>query len=67
MKKKHGRPKTLSGRGYKVLQMRMETHDKLMDYQAIQKNRLGFNISKLDLIDIAVNRLYDSDIPTLKE
>ena len=65
MKKKRGRPKKLSGRGYKALQIRHETHDKLMEYQAIQKERLGFNIPKLDLVDIAVKRLWDKDMPLL--
>ena len=52
MKKKRGRPRNLKGRGYKALQIRLETHDKLMEYQAKQKERLGFNIPKLDLVDI---------------
>ena len=65
MKKKRGRPKKLSARGYKALQIRHETHDKLMDYQALQKERLGFNIPKLDLVDIAVRRLFDTDLPDL--
>ena len=67
MKRKAGRPKNLKGRGYKALQIRIETHDKLMDYQALQKERLGFNIPKLDLVDIAVRRLFDTDLPTLRE
>ena len=36
-----------------------------MDYQALQKERLGFNIPKLDLVDIAVRRLFDTDLPDL--
>ena len=65
MKRKVGRPKKLSGRGYKALQIRIETHDLLMEYRAKQKERLGFNIPKLDLVDIAVRRLCDADLPTL--
>ena len=65
MKRKVGRPKKLSGRGYKALQIRIETHDLLMEYRAKQKERLGFNIPKLDLVDIAVRRLFDTDLPTL--
>ena len=65
MKKKRGRPKKLSARGYKALQIRHETHDKLMDYQALQKERLGFNIPKLDLVDIAVKRLCEANLPKL--
>tara|TARA_R100000808_G_C2118985_1_gene130768 strand:+ start:209 stop:409 length:201 start_codon:yes stop_codon:yes gene_type:complete len=65
MKKKRGRPKNLKGRGYKALQIRLETHDKLMEYQAKQKERLGFNIPKLDLVDIAVKRLSENDMPLL--
>ena len=65
MKNKVGRPKNLKGRGYKALQVRIETHDMLMEYQAKQKERLGFNIPKLDLVDIAVRRLFDTDLPTL--
>ena len=67
MKKKRGRPKNLKGRGYKALQIRLETHDMLMAYQAKQKMRLGFNIPKLDLVDIAVKRLCDANLPTLTE
>ena len=65
MKRKVGRPKKLSGRGYKALQIRIETHDLLMEYRAKQKERLGFNIPKLDLVDIAVRRLFDTDLPDL--
>jgi len=65
MNRKVGRPKKLSGRGYKALQVRIETHDKLMEYQAKQKERLGFNIPKLDLVDIAVRRLCDTSLPDL--
>ncbi len=65
MKKKRGRPRNLKGRGYKALQIRLETHDKLMEYQAKQKERLGFNIPKLDLVDIAVKRLSENDMPLL--
>ena len=36
-----------------------------MDYQALQKERLGFNIPKLDLVDIAVKRLSENDMPLL--
>ena len=67
MKKKAGRPRNLKGRGYKALQIRCETHDMLMAYQAKQKMRLGFNIPKLDLVDIAVKRLCDANVPTLTE
>jgi hypothetical protein len=65
MKRKVGRPRKLSGRGYKALQVRIETHDMLMEYQAKQKERLGFNIPKLDLVDIAVRRLCDTSLPDL--
>ena len=67
MKRKVGRPKKLVNRGYKALQVRIETHDLLMKYRAKQKERLGFNVPKLDLIDIAVRRLCDADLPTLTE
>ena len=65
MKRKVGRPKKLVKRGYKALQVRIETHDLLMEYRAKQKERLGFNVPKLDLVDIAVRRLFDADLPTL--
>ena len=65
MKRKVGRPRKLSGSGYKALQVRIETHDRLMEYQAKQKERLGFNIPKLDLVDIAVKRLCDTSLPDL--
>ena len=65
MKRKVGRPKKLIKRGYKALQIRIETHDLLMEYRAKQKERLGFNIPKLDLVDIAVKRLCDTSLPDL--
>ena len=67
MKRKVGRPKKLIKRGYKALQIRIETHDLLMEYRAKQKERLGFNVPKLDLVDIAVRRLFDADLPTLTD
>ena len=38
-----------------------------MEYRTKQKERLGFNVPKLDLVDIAVRRLCDADLPTLTE
>ena len=61
MRKKSGRPKNLKGRGYKALQVRVETDDMLVEYQEkIQQNR-GYNVSKNDLVHIAVKRLVADD------
>ena len=61
MRKKAGRPKNLKGRGYKALQVIVETDEMLVEYQEkIQQNR-GYNVSKNDLVHIAVKRLVADD------
>ena len=61
MKNKVGRPKNLKGRGYKALQVRVETDEMLVAYQEkIQQNR-DYRVSKNDLVHIAVKRLVADD------
>ena len=61
MQNKAGRPKNLKGRGYKALQVRVETDEMLVEYQEkIQQNR-GYKVTRSDLMHIAIKRLVADD------
>tara|TARA_R100001530_G_scaffold53742_1_gene39678 strand:- start:314 stop:505 length:192 start_codon:yes stop_codon:yes gene_type:complete len=62
MKRKVGRPRKLTKKDYKGVQIRLETYEMLVEYQdKIQQDR-GYKVSKNDLIHLAVKRLVAGDL-----
>ena len=61
MKRKVGRPKSAKGRGYKAIQVRIETDEMLVEYQDKIKQNRGYKVSKNDLMHIAIKRLVADD------
>ena len=56
MKKKVGRPKE-TARHWKAMQIRESTYNALNKYQKEQSARVGIRISKVDIIEVAVQSL----------
>ena len=62
MKKKVGRPKQKKS-NYQMMLIRMDTNDMILDWQAEIKEKLGFKLSKIDIIHIGVEQLVKNGFP----
>ncbi len=59
MKKKVGRPKE-TAKHWKAMQIRESTYNALNKYQEEQSAKVGIRISKVDIIEIAVQSLIQN-------
>ena len=62
MKRKVGRPRKLTKKDHKGVQIRLETYEMIVEYQDKIKQNRGYRVSKSDLIDIAIKRLVTDDL-----